>query len=124
MSQYMLTNMRSERKWFRSHNCGKEIPLVQSVLCACLSMPPIQSVTVAPSAGDYPSELEFNYTTPSISVAENAWWYILLYYLYLLCLEFSFIIYVFHFYIALFIVSLYVLSLSYFLQVYLPLPYG
>ena len=38
-------------------------------------MPPIQSLPVAPSAGDYPSELEVNCTSPSSTVAENAWRY-------------------------------------------------
>jgi len=75
MSKYTLTIVRSEPRWFGSHNCGKEIPLLQSVLSGCHSMPRIQSLAVAPSASDYPSEIEVNCTSPCSAVAENAWRY-------------------------------------------------
>ena len=75
MSKYMLTIMCSERTWFNSHKSRKEIPLVQSVLSGCHSMPPIQSVPAVLSAVDYPSELEVNCTSPSSAVAVNTWRY-------------------------------------------------
>jgi len=72
----MLTTLRSGRTWFGSHNRAREIPLVQSVLSGCYSVPRIQYVPAVPSAGYYPSELEVNCISPSSAVTENAWRYI------------------------------------------------
>jgi len=75
MSKYMFTIMRSGRTLFGPHNCAKEIPLLQSFLSTCHSMPRIQSLLAVPSAVDYPSELEVNCISPSRAVAKNAWRY-------------------------------------------------
>jgi len=75
-SNYMLISMRSERTGFGTPNCAKEIPLVQSFLSGCHSMPLVQSIPAVPCAVDNPSENEANCTSPSSAVAENAWRYI------------------------------------------------
>jgi hypothetical protein len=54
------------------HNCAREIPLVQSVLSGCHSLPRIQYVPAVHSAGNYSSDLEVNCTSPSSAVADNA----------------------------------------------------
>jgi hypothetical protein len=69
----IVTSLRSRRKWFVFHNWATEHPSVQFVLSGCHTMPSIQYIPVDLPAGNYPSEVEVNGTSPSSAVAENAW---------------------------------------------------
>jgi hypothetical protein len=64
----MLTTLRSGGTWFGSHNCARELSLVQSVLSGCHSTPRIQYIPAVLSAGKHASSIEVNgISSPSAS---------------------------------------------------------
>jgi hypothetical protein len=72
---YSVISLRSERTWFGSHCCARELSFSQSVFPDSHAMPRIHYVPLDFSAQNYPTKVDVNGTSPSSVFAENAWRY-------------------------------------------------